>query len=249
MWWKETLRPRNNEIILTTIVLSMYEDTVMSPSITAPAITSHLQGALALVGASAVKDFKDPTSTKLHSALLTRVVWSLTFVAAIHTIIHAIYSVDKELEGWGASLSPGWECTEVTLPDDAIDLWSQIAHTYPSFWVANDWAHCRTLKILTNNLHLHACRFFARGSSAITGPPSVETDIAAIHTRLRGLVDDICASVPYHLGYRQRMREEICCFPRFMSVCHFVWPLYIAGITEGVGQEQKLWIASDTPTK
>ncbi|KKK24195.1 hypothetical protein AOCH_000788 [Aspergillus ochraceoroseus] len=90
--------------------------------------------------------------------------------------------------------------------------------------------------------------------STVSSSPSLHdlaSDIATTHSKIRALTADICASMPYHLGYRAasgEIRYPSEGFPhgkyaRLISACHIVWPLYVAGIVEGVTVTQRLWVS------
>ena len=76
--------------------------------------------------------------------------------------------------------------------------------------------------------------------------------IEAAHVQILSSASEICASMSYHLGYSVRGSDELRYpkegfpdgrHPRKMSACNVTWPLYTAGIVDGLKPTQKLWVA------
>ncbi|KAL4884732.1 hypothetical protein BJY04DRAFT_215184 [Aspergillus karnatakaensis] len=182
--------------------------------------------------------------------------------ARANILLQSITSIDNQMTDWERSVSPENRFMTIQLPqDDCIDLWTSNAHVYPTFSAANDWAGYRTVRILAHSLSLRAYRLMARPHYEYDSPEygqrgsplaALASDIAMAHSRIRALADDMCASMPYHVGYRTKSGCGIRYpsepfpdgkFPRLMSTCHIFWPLYLAGVVEGVDLEQRLWIS------
>ncbi|KAE8373811.1 hypothetical protein BDV26DRAFT_296619 [Aspergillus bertholletiae] len=180
----------------------------------------------------------------------------------INSIINAINAVEVQLSRWPHSLPPEWkyETTKLLSEDnDTLDAWTTTALTYPAFWVANDWAHYRALSIFTHSLQLRCYRLLRTMYSLVPGLDSLSTlaelsaNIESIHIKISHFVDEICASVPYHLGYHRTGTNETLYpregfppgkYPRLISACHVLWPLYVAGVAEGRKiSAQTMWIA------
>ncbi|KAL2808393.1 hypothetical protein BJX63DRAFT_424622 [Aspergillus granulosus] len=186
----------------------------------------------------------------------------LAAAAKANTILKTIASIENQISEWPTSLPPEWKYVTVQLPlEDTVDGLSTDAHIYPTFSAANDWSRYRMLRILIHSLRLRAFRLltesiyrYNHAKCGYRGPQlaSLASDIAATHSEVRALTYDICASMPYHIGYRTRAGTEQCylseVFPngkyaRLMSACQVAWPLYVAGIAEGVDVAQRLWVA------
>ncbi|KAL2831173.1 hypothetical protein BDW59DRAFT_158119 [Aspergillus cavernicola] len=134
--------------------------------------------------------------------------------AEANAILETIASVKNKVTKWPNSLSPDGKYMTIQLPlDDSIDLWSTDAHIYPTFSAWNDWSLYRTLRILIHSLRLRAYRLVATpfynygsarcgyGNAQLVG---LASDIARAHIEIQALTADICASMPYHLGYRTK---------------------------------------------
>ncbi|KAL4860790.1 hypothetical protein BDV12DRAFT_89398 [Aspergillus spectabilis] len=179
-----------------------------------------------------------------------------------NVFLKSVAVVETQMSEWENPLPPKLRYMTIQLPlDDSIDLWTTEAHIYPKFSAGNDWAGYRTPQILGHGLRLRAYRLLAKPlydyDNAECGHrdsplASLASDIAMTHSKIRALTTDICASMPFHLGYRTKLESGIRYpsepfpngdFPRLMSACHIMWPLYLAGIAEGVDVPQRLWIS------
>ncbi|KAL4970053.1 Zn(II)2Cys6 transcription factor domain-containing protein [Aspergillus stella-maris] len=186
-------------------------------------------------------------------------------------LLSTIASTEHQMAEWPSTLPVESQYVTIQLrPEECIDLWSTEAHIYPSFTAGNDWSRYRMLQILACSLRLRVYRILANplcnsgygsGSGSCGGgvelneqlpSPSLASDIAITHANICSLADDICASMPYHLGYRTGLDSEVRYpsesfpdgrYPRLLSACHIMWPLYVAGIVEGVDPAQRLWIS------
>ncbi|KAL4754808.1 hypothetical protein BDW72DRAFT_200487 [Aspergillus terricola var. indicus] len=199
---------------------------------------------------------------------LERDVW-LTFpangavaVAAAtktQSLLEAIISIDCQMAEWPRTLLPESRYIMVQLsPDDSVDLWSRSAYIYPTLSAGNDWSRYRTLRILAHSLRLRAYGLLANPlyghglGLEDTQLTEIARGVATARSGIRALANDICTSLPYHLGYRiepgseRRYPNES--FPdgeyaRRLSALHISWALYVAGIGEGVDAAQRLWIS------
>ncbi|KAL4922242.1 hypothetical protein BDW62DRAFT_207976 [Aspergillus aurantiobrunneus] len=180
--------------------------------------------------------------------------------AKANVLLSIITSTENQMAQWPNTLPPESRYMTIQLPpDDGIDLWSTDAHIYPTFSAGNDWSRYRMLQILVHSLRIRAYRLLSsplygyglehESGSSLTG---LDSYIGATHSKIRAVADDICASMPYHLGYKTKSGPGLRYpsdsfpdgrYPRLLSACHITWPLYVAGIVEGVDPAQRLWIS------
>ncbi|GMF69536.1 unnamed protein product [Aspergillus oryzae] len=178
-----------------------------------------------------------------------------TSPTTITNILNSINTTTHHLSQWPNSLPKDWIYNTRVVPSD-WNQWTPIAHTYSSFWAANDWARYRTLQICTCHLRLRFYHLLTTTNQANTACISLDSlagDISTTHVKIRNLANDICASMLYHLGCKCMGSAErlypIEAYPqgkyaRLMSASQVTWPLYVAGIVEGVDAAQRVWIAS-----
>ncbi|KOC08587.1 hypothetical protein AFLA70_43g003761 [Aspergillus flavus AF70] len=178
-----------------------------------------------------------------------------TSPTTITNILNSINTTTHHLSQWPNSLPKDWIYNTMVVPSD-WNQWTPIAHTYSSFWAANDWARYRTLQICTCHLRLRFYHLLTTTNQANTACISLDSlagDISTTHVKIRNLANDICASMLYHLGCKCMGSAErlypIEAYPqgkyaRLMSASQVTWPLYVAGIVEGVDAAQRVWIAS-----
>lgn len=187
---------------------------------------------------------------------------AVSAAAGATTLLRQIASTEFQMDKWPNTLSPQSTYTTVQLPlDDPIDLWGTDAHVYPTFSAGNDWSRYRMLQLLAHSLRLRAYRIIY-GPLHGFGQPGFDHEnaqlsslagyVATTHSKIRAIANDICASMPYHLGYRSKLKPGLCYpgdsfpsgkYPRLLSACQIIWPLYVAGIVEGVDAAQRLWIS------
>ncbi|KAL4757447.1 uncharacterized protein BDW70DRAFT_153364 [Aspergillus foveolatus] len=174
-------------------------------------------------------------------------------------LLEAIISLDCQMAEWPSTLLPESRYITVQLsPDDSVDLWSRSAYIYPTLSAGDDWSRYRMLRILAHSLRLRAYGLlvnplYAHGLGLEdTQLTEIARGVATARSGIRALANDICASMPYHLGYRTGpgfgRRYPNDSFPdekyaRRLSALHISWALYVAGIGEGVDAAQRLWIS------
>ncbi|KAL4997672.1 hypothetical protein BDV10DRAFT_195018 [Aspergillus recurvatus] len=207
---------------------------------------------------------------KMHLQLrhLERDVWlthpsnSAVAVAAAtkaHALLEAIISIECQMAEWLSTLPPESRYITIQLSsEDSVDLWGRSAYVYPTLSAGYDWSRYRMLRILALSLRLRAYGLLAnplygRGLGLEnTQLTDIASGVKGARSGIRALANDICASIPYHLGYRtgpgseRRYPSESSLdgkYPRRLSALHISWALYVAGIVEGVDAAQRLWIS------
>ncbi|KAE8143118.1 hypothetical protein BDV38DRAFT_277147 [Aspergillus pseudotamarii] len=178
-----------------------------------------------------------------------------TSSTTITGILDSINATTHQLSQWPGSLPTEWIHNTMVVPSEDWNLWMPVAHVYSSFWAANDWTRYRALQICTCHLRLrfyHLLTATNRVNIASISLGSLSNDISMTRVKIRNLANDICASMLYHLGYRCMGSTErqypIEAYPqgkyaRLTSASQVTWPLYVAGIVEGVEVTQRMWIA------
>lgn len=193
-------------------------------------------------------------------------VTSATYKAK--ALLEELTSAEDQMAVWPDTLPPESGYAIIQLPrDEILDLWSTDGYAYSTLAAGNNWLRYRTLQTLLHSLRLRAYRLLAspkynhsHGHSheqfgCELGNPLLSNlahGVASTHSKIRVMVDDICASMPFHLGYMTNSGPERRYptesfpqgkYPHRLAACHMVWPLYVAGIVEGVDAAQRLWIS------
>jgi hypothetical protein len=172
-----------------------------------------------------------------------------TYQMFLIELLGTTHKLDQHLFDWLQSLPESWRYSETAIPPTATDVFSPKMHLYPTFFVANDWGLYRALRLFNASLSFRIYENLRR----VNPEAEFKNTMMGVEMKIQELVDEVCASIPYHLGYRV-MESEIIhypveCFPnqrhgRLMSACHMMWPLYMAGSAHGISSTQRSWIAS-----
>jgi len=130
-----------------------------------------------------------------------------TIARKIVTLIDDAVRVDRELAAWALEVPDSWKfkelgrCERMEDPNTA-EVYPGPAHCYDDIWTARKWNIYRSYRILCQAIVLNCLERLI--------PPSqiASTDeyrrAAAIS---QSMVDDICASVPFHLGFPAPMYD------------------------------------------
>ncbi|KAB8254271.1 hypothetical protein BDV32DRAFT_157112 [Aspergillus pseudonomiae] len=260
---------RRNEVILTMLVLNLIHSKMPACLITDITHTVDefpftIPELLTLHDALLRTPFVSPRSRlQVHLCKLTILHLQISEAASIlssghisSTTITGIHdsmnTITHQLSQWPNSVPKDWIYTTMIVPSEDWNLWTPVAHIYSSFWVANDWARYRTLQICTCHLRLRFYHLLAATNTGSIPRSSLYSDVSTARVKIRNLANDICASMLYHLGYRcmgsAARQYPIEAYPqgkyaRLVSASQVAWPLYVAGIVEGVDAAQRMWIA------
>jgi hypothetical protein len=147
------------------------------------------------------------------------------YVDSPQTLISALL-LDDELDEWSRKLTGRLTYDLVPFEGQSEDACSDLIHNYQSPIIANMWNAYRAARLLMIRLAL---------KSMARLPPSAGQDPAIMalikkydHLKelTKQLVQDICASVPYLLGYQPR-QYQTGGQPRAASAFFLLWPLYL----------------------
>jgi hypothetical protein len=172
-------------------------------------------------------------------------------------LILAAEEVDRELTNWARQIPVEWSYTTVTRmrysPGPRFSrsnfVPSQI-HRYPNFYAARVWNLYRVYRLIIQSI-------LFRIASCVYLPP---TDHYRIE-RINGvMVDDVCASVPFLLGYdvselkhsTNNLQDGNFLWPqssmnkassfRHTGKFSLIWPLYLACSVPSVPETQRRWM-------
>lgn len=166
-------------------------------------------------------------------------------------VLYDANQLDSQLSMWHTALPPvwlpqptSWQAQENRRFDD-VTMWPGVPQLYASMDVAVMFSSYRVLRILTQGIILktHVQLAFLRGQDL---EQSEETQ----HTfaTMQQAVDEICASVPWHLsaamrdkGSMELQRADIWAMET-AGAAELIWPLFIALSVGSTPEEQRQWI-------
>lgn len=147
--------------------------------------------------------------------------------------------IDVKLEQWRHKLPASWKYKSYT----ALDHTTRSNNTYDSHydvykdvWIASVWNNYRTSRLL---LHEHIMSQILK-SRDHSHNRLLETTALA----MKSMVDEICHSVPFHLGIQLKRKTSSSELGGPIPGCYLlIWPLFAAGMRRTTPWEQKVWIA------
>ncbi|KAH7327287.1 hypothetical protein BKA65DRAFT_528232 [Rhexocercosporidium sp. MPI-PUGE-AT-0058] len=162
-------------------------------------------------------------------------------------VISTACTLDNEYDMWARTCPLQYIYQTVTLNERSDDVFSDHYHVYSSIWIAAIWNNYRSARILVNELILDQLGYLSQ-----VNPESnllwedhcfYENQILTSNSTLLQLCYDICASVPYFLGYNPESRGFTDQAPKSVNGNLLIWPLYTAGVTGMVSDVMRCWVA------
>lgn len=163
-------------------------------------------------------------------------------------IIKTALVIDSKLVEWAFTYPP--ECMfykTLTLRQRSDGVFSDHYHIYDSIWAAALWNHYRCVRILINEVvyvqltHLRNTQPELFGLD-LRNPIFSDSQLEISTTTIIQLSHDICASVPFMLGYAQG-GEVTLNSAKAVSGNLLLWPLYTAACTPLVSDMMCHWVA------
>lgn len=166
---------------------------------------------------------------------------------ARYIIVEAL-AIESKLLEWSVSYPS--DCMfykTVTLKRRSDDVFSDHYHVYDSVWAASIWNHYRCVRILLNEIiyvqlaHLKNTQpelFLLEPRNHTFSDSQIEASI----TTVIKLSHEICASVPFMLGYKEG-QEVTLNSAKAVSGNLLLWPLYTAACTPVVSDMMCHWVA------
>jgi hypothetical protein len=176
-------------------------------------------------------------------------------------LIQKAQLIDQRLTSWAANLPKEWGFATQSQPEPMA--WSQYfqryevffnetCHEYSSLEHAATWNRYRAARLICNSVVLKAYTSLPIDSVPTSGEHT--TDFQVAETNTHSLVDDICASVPFHysrdkaknpsqgVGGLRNMTEPETETTTARTAFLLVWPLLISSSAWGVPDRQKKWL-------
>ncbi|ESZ99553.1 hypothetical protein SBOR_0118 [Sclerotinia borealis F-4128] len=163
-------------------------------------------------------------------------------------IIIAALAVDSKLVEWAFTYpSESWFYKTITLRQRSDDVFSDHYHVYDSVWAAALWNHYRCVRILVNEIIYVQLTHLKNTQPELVGletgnPAFSDSQLETSITTVIQLSHDICASVPFMLGYTEG-GEVTLNSAKAVSGNLLLWPLYTAACTPIVSDMMCHWVA------
>ncbi|XMA11897.1 hypothetical protein WAI453_004688 [Rhynchosporium graminicola] len=162
-------------------------------------------------------------------------------------IIATACALDFEYEMWTKTCPLQYIYQTVNLNERSEDVFSDHYHVYSSVWVGALWNNYRSARILVNELILDQLGYLYQNNpeSCLLWHENCfyENQILASKSMLLQLCHDICASVPYFLGYKSGITGFMDQAPKSVNGNLLLWPLYTAGVTGLVSDMMRVGVA------
>lgn len=173
-------------------------------------------------------------------------------------LIRTAENLDVRLRNWFTSLPLDYFFTSVSvltpITPPSVDeawIWPGAVHLYGDLFMANLLNNYRILRIYLSTLVMQAARMLMCShhdqSKLFSLANDLDTTMTATQYKLSDLVDDICASVPYHLGIPPAAGPDYFGTRTKMSTaalgaCFLIRPLYVASQLDCISSLQRRWI-------
>ena len=156
-------------------------------------------------------------------------------------------AIEEDYVAW-TKTHPKYIYQTVTLKERRDEVFSDHFHTYNNLFIAAIWNHYRSVRILLNELLLDQLTHFSQTKfdSTLAGADDsiFESQMLASKMTLLKLCHDICASVPYFLGFDPNRDPDLPYeIPKTVHGNMLIWPLYTAGVTPLVSDVMRSWVA------
>ena len=209
------------------------------------------------------KAMRIPALQALANSLLAQPSRAVDF-SILSKLIEDAETLDCELAGWARCIPPTWSYTTVIRMSSSAPskvsssnfVPSQI-HRYPDFYAARVWNLYRVYRLIIQSIVF-------RTSALVQLDPKHHGPEDLRREKInRTMVDDICASVPFLLGYdlselksssshdAPQSQDEDFLWPQSSMKTgtskrtgrfSLIWPLYVACSVSSVPEIQRAWI-------
>ena len=157
--------------------------------------------------------------------------------------------LDKKLSAWSFEIPESWQYKTVAYVHEfgtieTAEAYYGAIHKYSDLWVAFTFNKWRTCMIYTQAIILN-CAEWLSSSSHVT-----RIELSEARNALQTMVDEICASIPFHLGVPSGDNDEgafidpniLGTFAPKLGGYYLLWPLFVAGSVSCIPKSQKLWL-------
>lgn len=162
-------------------------------------------------------------------------------------ILTRAYGIEAELMAWVAGLPPSFMYT--TVKNRAVDAefllrsrgifpYSNEYHVYSELWLGHAWNQYRCSRIIVTEIIMSCLRRMTANPVGVYSSEELVLHSSKLRATARQLAEDICASVPDHLGL---VGEPSTNSRSHIGAIVLLWPLFLAGATENKKHPLRKW--------
>ncbi|KAL4946611.1 hypothetical protein BDV06DRAFT_231728 [Aspergillus oleicola] len=208
-----------------------------------------------------------PGIQNVHASKLILLIAQLSNLRAdIHTqalsnpqqILAKASAIEADLISWLASLPPEFTySTRTFMPSDqyferachGLRPYVNEYHIYPDMWALNCWNHYRCARILVSEIMLSSLHKIT-STSPTTSSEDLRAHVKTLRATIRRLGTDITRGVPFilsicpnpHSPNSTETQPNILPDQSYLGGLMLLWPLWVAGIVEGISHPQRRWV-------
>lgn len=190
-------------------------------------------------------------------------------IYAVSMLLHEVRSIDIILSTWPASIPDSWQYTAIShaswgptssLPTDyQCEIYPGSLDSYYDIWIASVWNSYRVSRLFLNAIIVRCVTWLA---NVPHNPADEDAECFDAVTTIQSMANDICASVPFFLGYEPRSLppdleletladspEPACTALRPAqpsSICGYflLWPLFVCRSARSIPLSQRNFLRS-----
>ena len=155
----------------------------------------------------------------------------------------------QSLSTWPCELPESWRLDTVAYINELDTVETAEAyygpiHKYPDLWVAFTYNKWRICMIFIQAIILNCAEWLSSTSSVI------RPELGEARIVLQTMVNEICASIPFHLGIKSNKTCEkafidphiVARFAQKLGGYYLIWPIFVAGSVSCIPKTQRIWL-------
>jgi hypothetical protein len=159
-------------------------------------------------------------------------------------IVSSALNIDAKLVTWAATLPPQYAYDIISISEPSEEIFTDHYHVYRSLWIAVIWNNYRCIRILVNELLLVHLLHLSQEQESFPNQQefffSYDSEVTRVKSVMITLTHEICASVPFHLGYHGSQKSPPPS-PKAVNGNYLIMPLYIAASMGPASNMMRAW--------
>jgi hypothetical protein len=159
-------------------------------------------------------------------------------------IVGSVLNIDAKLMTWATTLPPQYAYDIISIAEPSEEIFTDHYHRYRNLWIASVWNNYRCIRVLVNELlFVHLLHLSQKQTSFLDEQEvfsSYDSEFTRVNSVMMTLTHDICASVPFYLGYHEG-RSSPPTPPKAVNGNLLIWPLYTAASMNMVSDMMRTW--------